>query len=132
MRVYLKDKYGVMLAYYLIGYIEENAKLYESLVKSGYRLIFKEVSKGQDDNVKGNVDAEIVLQAMIDIQTYSGAIIISSDGDFACLVRHLNGQQKLRIVLAASRRSCSKLLSKAAGAKIAFLADMRHKLEYIK
>ena len=38
---------------------------------------------------KGNVDAELVLQAMIDYQDYERAVIVTSDGDFACLVRYL-------------------------------------------
>lgn len=44
---------------------------------------------------KGNVDAELVLQAMIDYRDYERAVIVTSDGDFACLVRYLYEEGKL-------------------------------------
>jgi uncharacterized LabA/DUF88 family protein len=132
LRRFLKDKYRVEVAYYFIGYIEDYEELYSNLRKHGFELKFKEVSLDDEDNVKGNVDAEIVLQAMIDINDYSQAVIITSDGDFACLVRYLLQKGKLRKVLAASRRGCSRLLRKAAQTEIDFLDDLRSKLEYKK
>ena len=132
LRIFLTEKYGVSVAYYFIGYIEENEGLYSNLRRNGYEIIFKEVSRDSDDNVKGNIDAELVLQAMIDINNYNQAVIVTSDGDFACLVKYLLEQNKLKKVLAASRSSCSRLLRKAAGTEIDFLDDLRTKLEYIK
>jgi len=131
-RVYLTDKYKVSLAYYFIGYIEDNEDLYNNLRKSGFTLIFKEVGHDDEDNVKGNIDAELVLQSMIDIEEYDQAVIVTSDGDFACVVKYLLQKGKLNTVLAASKVGCSKLLSKAAGAKIDFLDNLRNKLEYKK
>ena len=46
-RVYLREKYGVKIAYAFVGYIEENQDLYKFLQKSGYVLVFKEVLKGK-------------------------------------------------------------------------------------
>lgn len=43
-----------------------------------------------DGKRKGNVDAELVLQAMIEYPNYERAIIVTGDGDFGCLVRYLN------------------------------------------
>lgn len=62
-RVYLKDKYRVGKAYLFIGYIPENQDLYTSLQSFGYVLVFKPVLKNKDGEVKGNVDADLVLQA---------------------------------------------------------------------
>ena len=46
--------------------------------------------------MKGNVDAELVLHAAaIEYANYDKAIIISSDGDFACLMRYLKANAKL-------------------------------------
>lgn len=113
-RVYLKEKYGVETAYMFIGYMEENQDLYLSLQKSGYILIFKEILKNKDGFVKGNCDAELVLQAMVDYQKYSKAVVVSGDGDFACLVRHLRKQGKLEKVLVPNSRKYSALLKKVA------------------
>ena len=88
-RVYLRDKFGVTTAYMFIGYMPENQQLYSSLQKCGYVLVFKPVLQRKDGKVKGNVDAELVLQAMIDYGAYDQAIIVTSDGDFHCLVKYL-------------------------------------------
>ncbi|MDP2790072.1 MAG: NYN domain-containing protein [bacterium] len=64
-RVYLKEKYDVERAYIFIGYMPENQKLYTRLQEFGYILIHKPILRYKDGTVKGNCDAELVLQAMI-------------------------------------------------------------------
>jgi uncharacterized LabA/DUF88 family protein len=81
-RVYLKEKYATSKAYYFIGYIPGNGDIYSSLQSAGYILIFKPTFKNQSGKIKGNCDAELVLQTMIDYQNYTKAIIVSGDGDF--------------------------------------------------
>jgi hypothetical protein len=44
-------------------------KLYSNLQEYGYELIFKPPIIDKHGDYKGNVDAELVLQAMIDIDT---------------------------------------------------------------
>ena len=88
-RIFLKEKYGVKKAYYFIGYMSENADIYNRLQSCGFVLIFKETFRQKDGVVKGNCDAELVLQAMIDYNAYEKAIIVSGDGDFSCLAKYL-------------------------------------------
>jgi uncharacterized LabA/DUF88 family protein len=107
--------------------------MYISLQKAGYILVFKEVLRPKEGHkAKGNVDAELVLQAMIEVQKYDRAIIMTSDGDFACLVRYLKEQGKLERVLSPNKKGCSILLRKAAGEKMGYLDDVRDKIEYKK
>ncbi len=131
-RIYLKDKYKVSKAYYFIGFLPENQNLYKSLQEFGYVLIFKPVMKTPDGKIKGNCDAELVLQAMIDYPHYKKAIIITSDGDFRCLVEYFYHQAKLEAVLSPGREHCSILIKKAGKEKIQFLDDLRNKLEFRK
>lgn len=132
-RVYLKEKYSVETAYMFIGYIEENQDLYLSLQKKGYILIFKEILKNKDGFVKGNCDAELVLQAMIDYEKYEKAVIVSGDGDFACLVRHLKKQRKLEKVLVPNMKKYSALLKKAAeNEHLDYINNLKSKLQYEK
>ena len=128
-RVYLREKYKVKIAYLFIGYLPENQDLYNSLQKYGYVLIFKPTLKYKDGRVKGNCDAELVLQAMIDYPNYEKAVIVSGDGDFHCLIHYLSQQKKLEKVLIPDKRNYSALLKKFAD-KLAFLDDLRGKLEY--
>ena len=129
-RVYLSEHYGVCKAYYFIGYVPENANLYANLQSYGYILIFKPTLEIKGGRIKGNCDAEMVLQAMIDLNHYEKAVLVTSDGDFACLVKYLNSVDKVERVLAPCRSGCSHLLKKAAGSKVAFIDDLKGKLEY--
>jgi uncharacterized LabA/DUF88 family protein len=128
-RIYLREKYKVEVAYLFIGYLPENQDLYNSLQKCGYVLIFKPTLRYKNKKIKGNCDAELVLQAMIDYPNYKKAVIVSGDGDFHCLIHYLLQQGKLEKVLAPDKNSYSALLKKFAD-KLTFLNDLKTKLEY--
>lgn len=131
-RIYLKEKYSVQKAYYFIGFVEGNNDLYASLQTNDYILIFKPTFRNKNGVVKGNCDAELVLQAMIDYAAYHQAIIVTGDGDFYCLVKYLRENNKLRCVLAPNLNKYSGLLKKSAQNYLAFMNDLKNKLEYKK
>jgi uncharacterized LabA/DUF88 family protein len=113
-RVYLKDKFKASKAFLFIGYIEKNKQLYTFLKKSGYELIFKPTVVAKHE-VKGNVDAELVLHTMIEYKNYDKAIIVSGDGDFYCLVKYLEGNNKLYKIIIPNQKKYSQLLLKFKG-----------------
>lgn len=130
-RVLLEEHYGVGQAYVFLGFIQTNQSLYTSLQRAGYVVILKPVSwDAERGKAKGNVDADLVLHAMIEYPNYEKAVIVSSDGDFSCLVEHLREKNKLEAVLSPKRENCSKLLRKAARGQIAFLEQFRSKIEH--
>ena len=131
-RIYLKEKYRVIKAYYFIGYVEGMNDLYTSLQAAGYILIFKPTLKKPSGKIKGNCDAELVLQSMIDYKKYDQAVIVSGDGDFACLVKYLNERNKLKNLLVPNREKYSALLKKPAAKKIVFVDDSKGKLRHKK
>ncbi len=113
--IYLKDKYKVTKAFLFIGYVPGNEALYTYLQKLGYILVFKptlEYKKEGKRYTKGNVDAELVLHAMIEYPNYDKAIIVSGDGDFHCLVEYLERKGKLLHVLIPNSNKYSALLRK--------------------
>ena len=127
-KVYLKEKYNVSKAYLFIGYMPENQGLYKSLQEYGFVLVFKPVLKDKNGEVKGNVDADLVLQAMVDYEKYDKAVLVTSDGDFYSLARYLYDNKKLLAVLSPHRKTCSSLLRKSARDKMAYLDTMKEKL----
>jgi uncharacterized LabA/DUF88 family protein len=131
-RQYLTDKYHVVKAYYFIGKVPGMEQLYSNLLRYGFELIFKPPIKDKHGDYKGNVDAELVLQAMIDFNNYYGAVIVTSDGDFGCLVEYLEKMGKLERLLAASKGGCSRYLRIAAGSKVDYMDSLKSKLEYKK
>ncbi len=129
-RIYLKEKYGVTTAYYFIGKVEEYQELYDALNSAGYTLVYKEVLTDINGKTKGNIDAELVLTAMSEYKKYKKAIIVSGDGDFACLVTYLDKKKKLERVIVPNYYSYSSLLKKAAGKHLDSMNVLKKKLEY--
>ena len=69
-RIYLQQKYNVSKAFLFIGYIASNQRLYDILQSFGYILIFKPTIKISTYEVKGNVDSELVLNAIVEIPVF--------------------------------------------------------------
>lgn len=130
-RVYLKDKYQASKVFLFIGYVAGNEALYTMFQKAGYIVIFKptlEIKKGKKYEVKGNVDAELVLHTMIEWSNFDKAIIVSGDGDFHCLIEYLDQKKKILKVMAPTRKSFSSLLRKF-GQYVIFVEDLKKKLK---
>jgi len=56
--------------------------LYTALQKDGYILVFKPTLKLPSGKVKGNVDAEMVLHAMVEYENYDKALIVTGMATF--------------------------------------------------
>lgn len=107
LRLYLKNKLGVEKTFLFIGYDPNKKALYKTLESYGYSLVFKPTivyTENGKRTMKGNVDAELVLHsAAIEYKNYKKAIIITSDGDFACLVKYLDDKNKLGKIITPTR-----------------------------
>jgi len=128
---YLEDRYGVIKAFLFIGYVPTNESLYIALQKYGYILVFKPTLVKPDGNVKGNIDAELVLHSMIEYPNYDKAIIVSGDGDFHCLIEYLIKKQKLLKLVIPNKNRYSSLLRKFM-TYILFINGFKAKIEYRK
>jgi uncharacterized LabA/DUF88 family protein len=134
-RQYLRNKYNVSKAYLFIGQVAGNEALYTSLQEFGFILIFKpalEFRRQGKVTIKGNVDAELVLHAMIQYKNYSKAVIVSGDGDFHCLVEYLDKKKKLLKILAPTKHYSGLLRKFDTKYYIARVDLMRNSLEQKK
>ena len=129
-RKYLSDKYGVAKAFLFIGYLPTNQNLYTALQQYGYILIFKPTLVLADGKVKGNVDAELVLHAMIEYPNYQKAVIVSGDGDFHCLVKYLKNKGKLEKLIIPNRDKYSSLLREFLHDDAVFMNSLKGKLGF--
>ncbi len=108
-RAYLEENYNVVKAYIFVGFIEGHEDLYNTLEAAGFVCIYKPTIEHKDGTTKGNCDAELVLQAMIDYDKYDQAVVISGDGDFQCLVKYFIEQKKLLNLIIPNRNKYSAL-----------------------
>jgi uncharacterized LabA/DUF88 family protein len=126
---YLSERYKVTTAYLFLGYIKENHNLYQFLQKIGYMIIFRQTVKGIDNNIKGNVDVDLVMKVMTEFNNCQKAIIVTSDGDFYPLIKYLYDKDKLKMVISPYRKTCSRLLRQSAKEKISYLDRLSNKLK---
>lgn len=133
-RQYLITKYKVKKTFLFIGYIAGNQALYTYLQSVGFICIFKPTlelkGRGKKVKIKGNVDAELVLHAMIEYRNYDKAIIVSGDGDFYCLIEYLDKKLKLLKIIAPNKKY-SSLLRKFAQ-YILVISVLKEKLKVAK
>ena len=130
-RVYLTDKYCITKAFIFIGYVPQNQPWYTNLQKDGYILVFKPTLILPNGEVKGNVDAELVLHTMIEYANYDKALIVTGDGDFYCLVDYLLSNNKLLNLMIPKKNRFSSLFRKV-NQHIIFMNNLRDMFEYKK
>lgn len=137
-RTYLKDKYHVIEAYYVFGFVsEEQQDLYKNLQKSGFIVLFKEHHAGLVGKKKGNVDTDIVFEVMkimLERKDFSHFLLVSGDGDYKKMVDFLIKKNVFKKILFPNRKFASSLYLKLGAERFDYLEskDVRAKIEYIE
>src|SRR3989344_4539330 len=130
-RVWLSEKYHAERAYIFIGLIPKYKDLYTYLQECGFTLVFKDVLFDKNGKAKGNCDSDLLMQASSDL--YEGdlrnAIIVTSDGDYAPLIKVLIVKDRLATILSPAPAEKCSILLKRTNAPIAYLDDQRSLLE---
>ncbi|OGH91638.1 MAG: hypothetical protein A2534_00935 [Candidatus Magasanikbacteria bacterium RIFOXYD2_FULL_39_9] len=126
-RIWLKEKYGVVQAYVFIGFISKNKDLYTYLQECGFVLVYKDITYGSNGSIKGNCDADLVLRVTRDAyeNNCEKAVLVSSDGDYAGLVKFLQEKDKFRAILSPSLPEKCSILLKRTDATISYLIDQK-------
>ncbi|MBI2057619.1 MAG: NYN domain-containing protein [Candidatus Yanofskybacteria bacterium] len=128
LRLWLSSKYKIKRAYLFLGLIPKYKDLYTRLQEVGFTLVFKETIYDGEGKAKGNCDADLVLRTVCDTyeNVFDKAVIISSDGDYASLVKFLQGRNKILAIVSPSNH-CSVLL-KRTSARILYLDWVKFKV----
>ncbi len=127
---YLKIKQKANEIYYFVGYEKKNQDIYDLLIKIGFKIIFRE-SSGRGEYFKGNCDSEMVLTICRDLfkNNIDKYILMTSDGDFSCVVRELQDNNKECILISPTFvNKTSKLLRKVAK-RLIYLEQIYHFLK---
>ena len=132
LRIWLKDKYGVGRAYLFVGFISVNSSLYRDLQNWGYTIVFKPTVPNENGEIKGNCDAELVLQAVSDMyeRNCEKAVLMTGDGDFACLVQFLQERGRFAALISPNHQKASVLLKRAVFGNVMFLERLKDRLAY--
>lgn len=130
-RRYLNDKYGITKAILFMGYISKYEPMYKRLRSAGFEIVFKPIVE-REGEVKGNVDAELVLHAAaVEYANYDKALIVTGDGDFRCLIEYLKQHEKLLKLMVPNKFKYSSLLREFELDTV-FMNHLRRKLSLRK
>ena len=126
---WLRDKYRAEHIYLFIGLMPNQKNLYTFLQEVGYTLVYKEITYDGTGKVKGNCDAELVLKLVSDYyeKRFNGAVLVSSDGDYAGTVNFLKERGAFKMQVSPNNK-CTFLLRKI-NIPIVYLDTQRGKLE---
>lgn len=114
-RLYLERKYSIVNAYYYLGYVqtgEEYDKLYELIQKAGFILVFREHNSAMLGTKKGNVDSDIIFNAMKRLylkDKFDKIVLVSGDGDYKMLVDFLIKEGRFEKILFPNKKYASSL-----------------------
>lgn len=128
-RRYLADKYHVVDAYYYLGFVqtgEEYDKLYESIQKAGFILVFREHNSAMLGTKKGNVDSDIIFNTMKRLylkEDFDRIVLVSGDGDYKMLVDFLIKEGRFEKILFPNKRYASSLYKSISRQYFAHLSD---------
>lgn len=136
-RVFLKDKFKVNEAYYFLWFLsEEEQELYGSLQKAGFIVVFREHSSELKWKKKWNVDVDIVFEIMKRIaeqKDFDKIVLVSGDGDYIKLVRHLIEKDLLKKILFPNKQYSSlyRSIQDHYGMNLS-LKDIKMRIKYKK
>lgn len=128
-RRYLGEKYHVVDAYYYLGFVQtgdEYDKLYESIQKAGFILVFREHNSAMLGTKKGNVDSDIIFNAMKRLylkEDFDKIVLVSGDGDYKMLVDFLIKEDRFEKILFPNKRYASSLYKSISRHYFAYLSD---------
>ncbi len=140
---------------YLVDYVRENKKnltsamrilldrhlkqvrFYQKLEEFGFQLILKPVKMYEDEEGnqkrKANCDVEMTFYMMRDKCTFERVIILSGDGDFLPVLKHLREVAKKEVLVLARGPRTAREIKRFAGDKFIDLTNnnLRERLERV-
>ena len=116
----------------LIGRHLQRVRFYQKLARFGYTLFIKPVkSYEQEDggaHRKANCDVEMAFHLMKEQDNFDRAVVLSGDGDFLPVLKHLKASGKEVIILARGPRT-AKEIRQFAGSNFRDFEYLRERLK---
>lgn len=120
LRKYFEQECELAGLYFYTGKIGEDhkqEKFLKKMLEYGYKVTSKEVKMIKISyNIyqrKGDLDAELIIDALKNINNFDTCILISGDSDFAPLVDELKRQKKWVIVMSTKGHIPRELIERA-------------------
>lgn len=135
LKQYLASECNLKELFFYTGRVGDNSKqrkFLEKLSEYGYCVRSKEVKRicvGRNTyEWKGNLDAELIIDALKNSANFDTCILMSGDSDFAPLLDELRNQRKSVIVMSAKGHISRELLERA---KYVNIKKLKERIQYV-
>jgi uncharacterized LabA/DUF88 family protein len=129
---YLTSRYGVSRVFFFCGttHNKKRANLYDTLLRVGYELVLVLTRLIARREAKADVDSAMTFEMMRRIGEYDAAIVMTGDGDYYDVLKHLL-EKKQSVRLVSTTESSAGDLRSLFGSKFIHLNSVRHLVEYV-
>lgn len=120
----------------LVRKLLQQAKFYSKLESFGYSLFLKPVKsfgggRSTYPQRKANCDVDLTLHTLIRANTFDRAIMLSGDGDFLPLYKHLEKVGKEVLVLSRTKRTAREV-KRHMGARFLEIRKLQKQIEFLE
>ena len=120
LKQYFEKECDLGAIYFYTGRVGDNHKqnaFLKKLKEIGYRVTAKEVKRIKISRNtyewKGNFDAELIIDALKNIDNFDTCVLMSGDSDFAPLIDELKARGKWVIVMSSKHHISRELIERA-------------------
>ena len=97
----------------------------EAIASAGVELVYKEIYS-EENKAKANCDVEIAHRMTSDVLlgVVDGIVLLSGDGDFACLCDFARSKNISIRVMAFDPKSCSRVIKQRQFTRVSYLVEL--------
>lgn len=119
----------------LIKKFIQQAKFYRKLESFGYKLFLKPVKRFDKGEFslpqrKANCDVDLTLEAVTNMEFFDRAIILSGDGDFLPLYKHLEKKKKEVYILSRTSKTAREV-KRHLGPRFIEIRMLKNQIEFM-
>jgi uncharacterized LabA/DUF88 family protein len=121
----LKDSFRPEKVIYFTGNFKSMRKEFAAIEKTGVEMVYKEIYN-EENKAKANCDVEISHRMTSDILLGAAVniVLVSGDGDFACLCDFAQSKKIPIRVMAFDPKSCSRVIKKRQFTRVSYLVEL--------
>ncbi len=122
---HLKDSFRSAHIMYFTGNFRSKREEFRALERAGVEMVYKEIYNEQHKS-KANCDVEISHHITSDVLlgAVDKIVLLSGDGDFACLCDFAQSKSIAIKVMAFDPISCSRVIKRRQFTKISYLVEL--------
>src|SRR3989344_3763081 len=122
---HMEDSFRPERILYFTGNFKSMREEFEAIASAGVELVYKEIYN-EENKAKANCDVEIAHRMTSDVLlgVVDGIVLLSGDGDFACLCDFARSKNISIRVMAFDPKSCSRVIKQRQFTRVSYLVEL--------